>query len=51
MSTDALRKLEVHQWKVLALNMRNDDLVTSLSAHKHREIMMPLECDYTDNIR
>ena len=42
MSTDALCKFEVHQWKVLALGMWNDDLVASLCAHKHREVVIPL---------
>ena len=42
MTTDALRKLEVHQWKMFALGVRNDDLVASLRTNEHCKVVMPL---------
>jgi hypothetical protein len=35
------REFEIDQWKVLALDMGNGNLIACLSTHKHREILFP----------
>jgi hypothetical protein len=40
--SDHFREFEIDQWKVLALDMGNGNLIACLSSHKHRKIIAPL---------